>query len=167
MFAGNHFDEEDLMRMFLNGMRVDLRGRCSVVTYTSLEDLVEKAVVQEACLAEEQKHSEAAQPKSEKILGSHKRISEQSGKPSCARCHRYHFGDCVKCFACGRLSHVAKYCRFTIVDGTGTGQGAAPTTLAAASKNCYGCDQPGHIFRDCPRGHATLPPPPKRQAIDP
>jgi len=56
LFAGNHFDGEDLIRRFLDGMRVDLRGRCSMVTYTSLEDLVEKAVVQEACIAEEQKY---------------------------------------------------------------------------------------------------------------
>ena len=57
LFAGNNFDAEDLIMRFLDGMRVDLRGRCSMVTYTSLEDLVEKAVVQEACIAEEQKYS--------------------------------------------------------------------------------------------------------------
>ncbi|KAG5402931.1 hypothetical protein IGI04_009050 [Brassica rapa subsp. trilocularis] len=107
LFAGNNFDAEDLIRRFLDGMRVDLRGRCSMVTYTSLEDLVEKAAVQEACIAEEQKYSKA-QPKTERTSGSPNMAGDQSGTPSCERCHRYHFGDCVMCFACGRLGHVAK-----------------------------------------------------------
>ncbi|KAF3545968.1 hypothetical protein DY000_02006416 [Brassica cretica] len=66
LFDGNNFDAENLIRRFLDRMQVDLRGRCSMVTYTSLEDLVEKAAMQEACIAEEQKFSKAAQPKSGK-----------------------------------------------------------------------------------------------------
>ncbi|KAG5388263.1 hypothetical protein IGI04_029804 [Brassica rapa subsp. trilocularis] len=106
LFSGNNFDAEDLIRRFLDGMRVDLRGRCSMVTYTSLEDLVEKAAVQEACIAEEHKYSK--EPKTERTSGSPNMAGDQSGTPSCERCHRYHFGDCVMCFACGRLGHVAK-----------------------------------------------------------
>ena len=62
-FVGNQIEEEDIIRRFLDGMRVELRGRCSVVTYTSLEDLVDKAVLQEKCMAEEQKYSKAGPPK--------------------------------------------------------------------------------------------------------
>lgn len=51
-FAANNMDEEDLIRRFLDWMRVDFRGRCSVVTFTSLEDLVEKTDAQETCIAE-------------------------------------------------------------------------------------------------------------------
>ncbi|KAF3602850.1 hypothetical protein F2Q69_00034061 [Brassica cretica] len=168
LFADNNFDVEDLIRRFLDGMRVDLRGRSSKVTYTSLEDLVKKAAVQEACIADEQKYSKA-QPRTERTSESQNMAGDQSGTPSCERCHRYHFGDCVMCFACGRLGHVAKYCRFTRVDGTVTGQVTAPTTLAAASKNCYGCGQPGHILMDCPRGGGRVenPSPAKRQTIAP
>ena len=66
LFAGNNFNTEDLIRKFLDGMRVDLRGRYNIVTYTSLEDLVEKTAVQEACIVKEEKYSKAAQPKSGK-----------------------------------------------------------------------------------------------------
>ena len=77
-FVGNNIDEEDLIRRFLDGMRVELRGRCSVVTYTSLEDLVEKAAVQEKCMGEEQKFSKAVQPKAGGASKSHKRTWEQT-----------------------------------------------------------------------------------------
>ena len=30
--VGNNIDEEDLIRRFLGGMRVELRGRCSIIT---------------------------------------------------------------------------------------------------------------------------------------
>ena len=73
--------EEDLIRRFLDGMRVELRGRCSVVTYTSLEDLVEKAAVQEKCMGEEQKFSKAVQPKAGGASGSQKRPWEQTVAP--------------------------------------------------------------------------------------
>ncbi|KAF3542928.1 hypothetical protein DY000_02007182 [Brassica cretica] len=96
LFAGNNFDAEDLIRRFLDGMRVDLRGRCSMVTYTSLEDLVEKADVQEACIAEEQKYSKATQPKSGESSEPQKRTWEQLGAPSCEKFHRHHFGECVQ-----------------------------------------------------------------------
>lgn len=54
-FAGGGITEEDLIRKFLSGMRVEIRNRCRVVTYYRLGDLVEKAAEQEAGLAEEQK----------------------------------------------------------------------------------------------------------------
>ncbi|KAF3541666.1 hypothetical protein F2Q69_00022530 [Brassica cretica] len=45
-------------------MRVERRGRCSVVSHTSLDNLMEKVVVQETCIAEDHKFFKAAQPKS-------------------------------------------------------------------------------------------------------
>ena len=162
-FAGNSFDEEDLIRRFLDGMKVELRGRCSVVSYTSLEDLIEKAVVQEKCLAEEQKIFKAAQPKSGGGSGSQKRTWDQTGAPRCGRCRRHHHGECFKCYNCDQFGHISKNCR-----KPPRTQVAAPAAPVAATRNCYGCNQPGHILRDCPRrGNAALPPPPKRLAIAP
>ena len=72
-FARAGITEEDLIRKFLGGMRVEIRNRCRVVSYHRLGDLVEKAAEQEAGLAEEQKLFKSAQPKVGKTLGSQKR----------------------------------------------------------------------------------------------
>lgn len=45
--SDNNMDEDNLIRRSLDGMWVDLHGRCSIVTYTILDDLVEKYIVQD------------------------------------------------------------------------------------------------------------------------
>ncbi|XP_013596651.1 PREDICTED: uncharacterized protein LOC106304806 [Brassica oleracea var. oleracea] len=151
-FAGEGILEEDLMRKFLNGMRVEIRNRCRVATYHRLGDLVEKAAEQEAGLAEEQKYSKADQPK---FGGTSEAQQRTWDKPS------------IQCFYCGKMGHKSRVCRSRLFDAQ-----VAPPVAAAAPvvdvRNCFGCNQPGHIFRDCPRrGNAALPPPPKRLAIAP
>ncbi|XP_022549585.1 uncharacterized protein LOC111201641 [Brassica napus] len=62
------------------------------------------------------------------------------------------------------MGHTAKYCWVKPLDTPSVRQIAAP----AVAQVCFGCGQPGHIVRDCPRrGNAALPPPPKRLAIAP
>ncbi|KAF2617281.1 hypothetical protein F2Q68_00040912 [Brassica cretica] len=70
-FAGGGITEEDLIRKFLGGMRVEIRNRCHVVTYYILGNLVKKAAEQEAGLEEEHKLFKSAQPKVGKTLESH------------------------------------------------------------------------------------------------
>ena len=141
--------EEDLIRRFLDGMRVELHGRCSVVFYTSLEDLVEKAAVHEKCMAEEQKFVKAAQPKTRWSSEAQQRTWDKLS---------------IQCFNCGLFGHVSRNCR----KPPGIQIAAPEALVAAAARNCFGCDPPGHIIRDCPRrGNAALPPPLKRLAITP
>lgn len=71
-FTDNNMDKEDLIRRFLDGLWIDFHGICNVVTYTSLKDLVEKTIVQETCMVENQKIFTAVEPKSRKTSESHK-----------------------------------------------------------------------------------------------
>jgi len=115
-FAGTGISEEDLIRKFLDGMRVDIRNRCHVVTYHRLGDLVEKASEQEAGLEEERKFTKAFQVKSGKAPESQKRTGDQSESHDCFRCRRRHSGKCFKCFVCGQWGHTSRYCHDKPVD---------------------------------------------------
>ncbi|XP_022549170.1 uncharacterized protein LOC111201461 [Brassica napus] len=109
-FAGVGISEEDLIRKFLSGMRVEIRNRCRVVTYHRLGDLVEKASEQEAGLAEEKKLAKAVHVKSGKAPESQRRGGDQSGLPRCPHCHRSHSGQCMRCLTLGKMGHTARDC---------------------------------------------------------
>ena len=94
-FSGCGMDEEDLIMRFLDGMQVELCGRCSVVSYASLEDLVEKVVVKDTCMAEEHKFLKATQPKTGGTSGSEKRTWYQPN---------------VKYNTCVRMQHKSRSC---------------------------------------------------------
>ena len=100
-----------------------------MVTYTSLEDLVEKAAVQEACIAEEQKCSKAP-PKTGSTSEPQMRTWEQLGAPCCDKCRRHHFGECIKCFNCGKMGHKSRDCRSRPFGARGVAP-AAPAAQAA------------------------------------
>ena len=89
---------------------------------------MEKAAEQEAGLAEEQKLAKAVHVKSAKAPESHSRGGDQyqSGLPTCRRCRRRHSGKCPRCFICGQLGHIAKYCQVKLVDMVPVRQIAAP-----------------------------------------
>ncbi|XP_056856970.1 uncharacterized protein LOC130506352 [Raphanus sativus] len=159
-FVGGGIPEEELIRKFLDGMRLEIRNRCNVVTYYRLGDLVEKAAEQEAGWIEEQKLLKSVQTKSGKTTESQKKTWDQQETLSCARCHHHHNGECIRCHSCGRTGHMSRNCRFKPINSDFERQVVAQDK---SSKDCYGCGQPGHMLRDCPtREHAEDLSPPKR-----
>ncbi|CAA7024259.1 unnamed protein product [Microthlaspi erraticum] len=163
-FAGRYLDEEDLIRRFLKGMRVELRNRCMLKEYMFLEDLVETAAQQELGLEEDFKQNKSVQAKTGK-----RSWDTASAGPSttpiivCKTCGKRHLGTCrndITCFKCNQRGHYQKEC-------PANGQ----------VRGCYRCGKTGHIARDCivrlpgqqqgDRNREQLPPPPKRQAVAP
>ena len=132
LFAGNNFDQEDLIRRFLDGVRVDLRGRCSMVTYTSLEDLVEKAAVQEACIAEEQKYSKAP-ARTGRTTEPQKRTWDQSN---------------IQCFYFGKMGHLSRNCRSNPMGARAGPAGDRDGSRRAAAARC----RSARARRPCSRG---------------
>ncbi|XP_013594646.1 PREDICTED: uncharacterized protein LOC106302743 [Brassica oleracea var. oleracea] len=87
-FARRRMDEQDLIRRFMNGLRVDLKNRCSLRKYDRFAELVETAALQEIGLEEESKLTRSTQSKATK------RTWEVANTPQTAKseggvtCHR-------------------------------------------------------------------------------
>ncbi|KAF2605478.1 hypothetical protein F2Q70_00025957 [Brassica cretica] len=103
LFAGNNFDQEDLIRRFLDGMRVDLRGRCNMVTFASLEDLVEKAAVQEALHHVLQLWEDGTVVPA--VPAAHAAPVAQGVQAAPATAYAP-----GACFTCGQFGHISRFC---------------------------------------------------------
>uniref|UniRef100_M4DXV4 CCHC-type domain-containing protein n=1 Tax=Brassica campestris TaxID=3711 RepID=M4DXV4_BRACM len=116
------------------------------------EDLMRKILNgMRAGLAEEKKYSKAVQPK---VGGTSEAQQRTWDKPS------------IQCFYCGKMGHKSRVCRSRLFDAQVAPRAAAASPVVDV-RNCFGCNQPVHIF-NCPRrGNAVLPPPLKRLAIAP
>lgn len=148
-FSGRFMDEDELIRRFLRGLRIELKNRCEMYDYRSMIGLVEKAANLEIGLEKEMSQNKATLAKAAKGTSSHKRTWDTTNVRTPPTCYK-----------CNQTGHLQKNCPRFVAIG-----------------NCYECGQPGHVARFCPRKTGKqhtgdrpgehLPPPPKRQNMGP
>lgn len=151
-FARRRMDEQDLIRKFMNGLRVDLKNRCSLRKYDRFAELVETAALQEVGLEEESKLTRSTQSKATKRtweVANTPQAAKSEGGATCHRCNKkgHHVKDCrfppnVRCYRCNREGHTSNACR---MPAQGAPQQGAPQQGAGRNEQ--------------------LPPPPKRQDV--
>ena len=94
-------DETVQVGRFIRGLRVELRTYCSVRTFHTVSELVERMAMTETNLAEEFKMKSKSQRTSSGHVGDRKHKRDQaeegktlSGRPECPKCGRHQGGEC-------------------------------------------------------------------------
>ena len=101
-YVGKELEDETVqVRRFIRGLRVELRTYCSVGTYHTVSELVERMAMVETNLAEEAKQKSRSHTASSGSGGDRKRKRDSteegrtsSGMPECSKCGRHHGGEC-------------------------------------------------------------------------
>ncbi|KAF8092994.1 hypothetical protein N665_0394s0003 [Sinapis alba] len=155
-YVGKELEDESVqVRRFIRGLRVELRTYCSVRTFHTMSELVERIATLETNLAEEVKlkirsHSTATGGSSDR---KRKRDQAEEGKPSsgrsaCPKCGRHHGGECWRamgaCLRCGKMDHSARDC-------PRQEQGAGGDT-----RTCHYCGRKGHLGKTVLSCHSGL-----------
>ena len=150
-YVGKELEDESVqVRRFIRGLRVELRTYCSVRTFHTVSELVERMAMLETNLAEEAKLKTRSHTAS--IGGSSDRKRKRdpaeegkpsSGRPECPKCGRHNGGECWRamrvCLQCGKMDHSAPDC-------PRQEQGASGDT-----RTCHYCGKKGHLRKDCPK----------------
>ncbi|KAF8046786.1 hypothetical protein N665_3422s0001 [Sinapis alba] len=150
-YVGKELEDESVqVRRFIRGLRVELRTYCSVRTFHTVSELVERMAMLETNQAEEAKLKVRSHPAATGGNSDRKRKRDQAqeGKPSsgrsaCPKCGRHHGGECWRamgaCLRCGKMDHSARDC-------SRQEQGAGGDT-----RTCHYCGRKGHLRKDCPK----------------
>ncbi|XP_010471048.1 PREDICTED: uncharacterized protein LOC104750888 [Camelina sativa] len=154
MFAGRFMNEDELIRRFLRGLRIELKNRCEMYDYHSKIELVEKAANLEIGLEKEMNQNKEAHAKATKGTSSSKKTWDnqidgpmQDQGLACGTCGKSHRGVCWitlgGCMKCGELGHKRENCPKGV-------------------DHCHKCGRLGHYAN---RDEEQLPPSPKRLAL--
>ncbi|XP_022553081.1 uncharacterized protein LOC111203525 [Brassica napus] len=86
-FSRRRMEERDLIRKFMNGLRVDLKNRCALRKYDRLAEIVETTAFQGIGLEEESKLARNTKPKTAKC-NQHGHTKKDCRFPPNVRCYR-------------------------------------------------------------------------------
>ncbi|KAF8050763.1 hypothetical protein N665_1887s0001 [Sinapis alba] len=132
-YVGKELEDELVqVRWFIRGHRVDLRTYCSVRTFHTVSELIERMAMLDTNLAEEAKLKIRSHPAATGGNSDQKRKSDQAeeGKSSSGR---------PACLKCGKMDHSARDC-------PRQEQGAGGDT-----RTCHYCRRKGHLRKECPK----------------
>ncbi|XP_056853032.1 uncharacterized protein LOC130502277, partial [Raphanus sativus] len=154
-YVGKELEDEKVqVRRFIRGLRVELRTYCSVRTFRTVSELVERMAMLETNLAEEARLKSRSQASGTGHAGDRKRKRDSSdegktsgGRPECQKCGRRHGGECWRamgaCTRCGKMDHSVRDC-----PGPDQSRGQA---AGGDSRTCFQCGKAGHFRKDCPK----------------
>uniref|UniRef100_A0A0D2ZS47 CCHC-type domain-containing protein n=1 Tax=Brassica oleracea var. oleracea TaxID=109376 RepID=A0A0D2ZS47_BRAOL len=147
------------VRRFIRGLRPELKTHCSIRTFNTVGELVERVALLESNLAEEAKLKAKPQPGSSGKTNDKKRKWDQvdggktsGGRPECSKCGKNHPGECWKamgaCVRCGSMDHTIQTCtRPNRFSDQSSGSGSVTCFLSCTRPNRFS-DQSSGRLRD-------------------
>ncbi|XP_033131794.1 uncharacterized protein LOC117126791 [Brassica rapa] len=170
-----HEDEATMIRNFMYGLKTELGSRLAGSNFSSLSELVEKAVNVETVLEAERKtlphsgghtkFSQGERPNFNKSPRSYKGKGRGFGGQANNR------GNTGVCYTCDQPGHISRFCPKNQWNNQRSNQQGYPSKRMEYV-TCFFCGRKGHYASSCPNKpiHATplaIRAPPSRPAIEP